>query len=630
MFPNNSATYQPLEENGPAVSPPSSRRKQGVSTHTARRNLFEREWSKYLSLIGLLVTTVLSTWLLVANDRNLQVSGRLARFAQNQRASTQIIVTILSVFLSVLHTYPLATLINFSARFALVKRGFTLDGLKFWTALGGGVPNWSLPPGRIIVLVLFWALCIVPQSFWTGALTPIDSSRVISGGALKISVPNYSAGNKTGWQVQWRESRDATQNVHGIFSFAPVRFFQGRVIANAAGASSIDGSPQDHTKQDKTGYLYRGRSYGVGASVGLVTEAIQAKGYQYNETGYLTEISCARNPDPDWYLKPSSTDFPAMYLATSYKKKGGYYLAGLDADENIVAVNFKGCGDLVAKTRLSPAGCISTLEVATGKNYVDLNSTMCNVTLTPRTFDVNVNATEKLITVQPLDTSLVVQVDDSGWMAYHAVDSLLVTSFMEGTMWTSVYGNALLSNINNIKNQSTNPLTETELMRGISEAFTSMVDDYLALFASAQLMIANDTRTTSLDISIDTVIIGESIYIICLVVSNAAVIMLFLLTALLTKGWKNLPVFDHTDVKSVIIASSIKSQGIGATAVQRHAVTGTEWVGNSGDKKVGSIMVQLTIEDGVQLSQKQRNSELGAAAQVRSTELQDVQYAQIP
>lgn len=71
-------------------------------------------------------------------------------------------------------------------------------------------------------------------------------------------------------------------------------FSQGAFLVQASTASSRDGSIPTHPKLDLTTYQFAGRSYGVGASVGLHTPT-EVQSFQYFEDGYLTSVECMTN-----------------------------------------------------------------------------------------------------------------------------------------------------------------------------------------------------------------------------------------------------------------------------------------------------------------------------------------------
>lgn len=78
-----------------------------------------------------------------------------------------------------------------------------------------------------------------------------------------------------------------------MFSFEPQFLQHGLILDSASRASSLESIQNPnvnttvvHAKLDATGYSYVNRSYGVGASVGLVDAFAQgANAYSYQEIG---------------------------------------------------------------------------------------------------------------------------------------------------------------------------------------------------------------------------------------------------------------------------------------------------------------------------------------------------------
>jgi hypothetical protein len=68
-------------------------------------------------------------------------------------------------------------------------------------------------------------------------------------------------------------------------------------------ASTVGDQARNHSKIDKSGFAYVGRSYGVGASVGLELLSDGAENtlrYNYSEPGYLTTAKCIYNSTSAW------------------------------------------------------------------------------------------------------------------------------------------------------------------------------------------------------------------------------------------------------------------------------------------------------------------------------------------
>lgn len=111
---------------------------------------------------SLLVTILNTTW-----------SDPLLSFVINNRATTNIIVSLISVFLASLSVYTATKLINLAVRTHFMEHSLTLKVISFIRAistssLAGGIPA-AMPVTSLTVVLAF----TLPYVLWTGALTPI-------------------------------------------------------------------------------------------------------------------------------------------------------------------------------------------------------------------------------------------------------------------------------------------------------------------------------------------------------------------------------------------------------------------------------------------------------------------------
>lgn len=554
------------------------------------------ELSKYLAVPCLTVTTAIALYLLVAARKNDTYSGSLYDFVSANRATTQIIVQVIASVLGALHLYVLTSLINFFTRLRLQMSPMKLDTIKLWTAASSLRMDWRLPLGSWPILCAFLIVALIPPALWAGAVTPVVTYKIVSS---SIAIPVY-ASDPSGlyWNRTWDPFRDAniTRNDKGTFSYVPGVAIQGIILNNAASATSTNGSLQEHRKNDASRLSYSGRSYGVGASAGVMnltlTAAESTKGYAYFEKGYQSNVSCIRNSSSAWTIQqgPALDDstYPNMYLAIGYlpntdtanRTPDFYYTLGLDTtlDSKIVA--------LLGRT----ANGRSVVAIAVGEAvgpYTSLQNIQCEVTFTPMNFSVNVNTDELVITVTPvgpaddIDPTSSITGPGQGVLIQETMMSLTQVSMINTDSYTSIVGDALLSEVANVAVATNTPLSGTAaVMTGIAHAFESMIDDILGAYSSAQLMIAGSDRpetsrtTTDVSAAINAVRIGNREYIYTILAVNGLLILLFAAETIRTRGWRNLPAFDSQDVKSVIVGSYIGSAGAGQTMVVSHAVSG--------------------------------------------------------
>lgn len=159
--------------------------------------------------------------------------------------------------------------------------------------------DWSLPLGSRLILCALLVVALIPPALWAGAVTPVVTGKIVSS---SIAIPVY-ASDPTGlyWNRTWDPFRDAnlTRNDKGTFSYAPGVAIQGIILQNAASATSTNGSLQEHRKNNVSRLSYSGRSYGVGASAGIMNLTLEAaetiKEYAYFEKGYQSNVSYIRN-----------------------------------------------------------------------------------------------------------------------------------------------------------------------------------------------------------------------------------------------------------------------------------------------------------------------------------------------
>lgn len=186
---------------------------------------------------------------------------------------------------------------------------------------------------------------------------------------------------------------------YGSFSYNPVFTILGSLLDNAAAATAPNVSTQTHRKLDNTGYTYQGRSYGIGASIGL-TEVPQhgiLQNFTFLESGYMSDITCWYNHTMDFHVEqiPRGLDgYPYMWLANGHISNGGYeavLLPGYDDSE------------IVALLGHNPQWGIATGQDAT--KYAQVNQTACEVIFNKQTFVAAVDSAQHLITVDALQNN---------------------------------------------------------------------------------------------------------------------------------------------------------------------------------------------------------------------------------
>lgn len=115
----------------------------------------ENTWLKHLSPLGLLLTTLVSTSVLVGLVREWKITGQTCHAITSSRATTQFIVSIIGNFLGGIFVAVFCQLVNRATRLKL-SRPVSLDLLAFWHALSTKSLDWHLPPSFLLFLVVFY------------------------------------------------------------------------------------------------------------------------------------------------------------------------------------------------------------------------------------------------------------------------------------------------------------------------------------------------------------------------------------------------------------------------------------------------------------------------------------------
>lgn len=592
----------------------------------------EKPWVKFAIVLGLILTTVVSTAVMAGLQNGWMIQGSLYDSINNARATTQLVVHIISGGLGTIHVVAVTQVINFASRRALMRKPASLGQLTLWNSLSTARLSWSVRGADLPLMVIFYIAALAPPALWAGALTPVPASTTVTKTAVSIRIPQYTNNSYGFWsQNDFYNESAADMNRKGSFSYLPLQHRLGYLITDGSRASSVDEQPQSYAKNDNSNYTFIGRSYGVGSSVGLTDDTIQTtnrtSGYQYLETGYYTMVECIYNSSSQWGLLLVQNgsggqvwQTPFSYLATGPGPNTtidptcingpltdcpGIITAGLGGDEQIVAAGWwasaeSGLADkglplpanYIGKTR--PGLSKAFMALTAGSKYLNLNNTQCGISMIPTLFSIQVDVDNRKIYVSPQNKTNIKDIEPSGFVADSASAVLGIMSAIDPTLHEPLIGTILGRNIENILQQQnpTHTTSETTL-GGIAESLQVLIDDYLIATASAQLMVANDSYIFSPTVSSKALSIGQKAYVIAIIAINAATIIVFFEEVVRTRSWKNLPTFNYSDVKSVIIASSLGGQDIAEAVLRR-----SNLVHNSIHDVPSPVKVMLRAEDG--------------------------------
>lgn len=106
-------------------------------------------------------------------------------------------------------------------------------------------------------------------------------------------------------------------------------------------------------------------------------------------------------------------------------------------------------------------------------------------------------------------------------------------------LYTSLLGNTFKQNIqalgNNTASNDINAYPIEQVLRGVQDSLTSMLDNSLLAFSIAQLMIAHDVYSVPVSLESSAVRIGQSGYIYAVAAVNFAMVLVSLLELVRTK-----------------------------------------------------------------------------------------------
>ena len=545
----------------------------------------------------------MSSALLSKIDQPAYINDNLYHFIEFNRPSAQAILHILATILGFLDIYALTSAFNFTIRSTITQRATSLDRLTCWGAISQRAVNLNLPPGYLVLALIFSVTIPVPATFWNSALTPTLSSRRVN---MTVNVPYYAPDpNGTYWNRSWM-SKPFNPNPHpvyrhqlGTFSYTPA-FDRGESMINKAAEHLFDhsSSTKGIPRSDKTGFTYSNRPRGVGASVGLVQPTTSQEyrnilAYNYTEIGYDTDVSCIFNSSSQWIVlsdQPNKASYgPAPYLcqgSTPDDAKDWHPQYTATGDASIVCMN--GHPD-----RSDPKGQGIVTVAAGGGSYIPLNLTQCKVNFQPTLLQVNVDLGPSSINVAALDSAVDMDPtanenmtyrvyncntlgpslasDDilkyhcdwydaqghpgSGTISHLALRQLNDLSMMDNSLYQSNVGEMFLSNTiyktlhgsetwydtNDFETNVLHQILDHDAwLNSIETVIASLLDDSLLAFSSAQIILQNATKPQNGIMTVGAIRFGTRGYTYAIFAVNLVIVVIFLEEMLRTNGWKHL------------------------------------------------------------------------------------------
>ncbi|WXC67011.1 hypothetical protein SNK03_012783 [Fusarium graminearum] len=543
--------------------------------------------SDYNTFISLVFTTPLATTLLCLSLNGTLFSGAFLKFVNDNRPSVQFAVQIMANMMSALQIVVICRVINLGVRRRLKTRSMSLDLMRAW--MDAMIPriNWDLPFVYILLLGLLVSVSMVLSAIWAAAMTPVETFEYIEG---TVQIPSWD--NLTHIKEYPSEVGSVGPTKHtalGKFTYSVGIQMLGSLLASAASASPIHNSTRNHEKLDQTGYSYIGRSYGVGSSPGLGEVHFQTGrsvlGWQYQEVGYRAKVNCIYNASSDFKLYQEDSSMRWAAQGELPDSDDGYEYStyiGFGDGNAVVAIgvaHFKDKDAIVAPER-------KYIGFASGGFYKFLNTTQCEVEFEPTLFNVTVSSRGKNITVVPTNDTRVRDMDPTRWIKGTVLRQFELIANDETNLYVSTVGTAFNASITDhrLRLETNNTLTSRTsanvTLEGVENVITAMVDDMLVAYASAQFMVGEFKDEVKGSIRVTAIIIGEKKFAIAAFSLNMAIVALFLIEAIRTRGWKDITEFDPSDIRHVMIAAS---EG-GASLAQ---------VGFSNRDKLGKINVRV-------------------------------------
>ncbi|EDU41029.1 hypothetical protein PtrSN002B_008117 [Pyrenophora tritici-repentis] len=562
------------------------------------RSMKYSHWGRYNTFYGLSLTTTLSTILLLAQLYEWRVTGQLFALANKFPGSAALVVQLLAASFGLLHLAVICKLFNYALRIRLARVSVSLDVLRTWVFMTLMKVDWDLPL-RFFFPVLFTAfLSLVPAALWAGAMTASVSTTVQGGSLLIPSFEDVSLIKE--YPMMIGSAGPSLRTQKGFFTYSVGQQQSGQILAAAAEASS-GLEPHIHRKPDNTQFSYLGRSYGVGAAVGLMDQSITsntyAAGYIYEEMGYLANVTCSYNRTSDFTLSGPVNEW--IYAASGNlpdSEEGPEYSNYIGHDgKAIVAIG-------VAFSERSPRRYLS---IAAGEAYAFLNNTQCEFDFTPTLFNITVDIGSLNITVTPVKT--VPDFNPERNITRTVLRQFELMSNDMTNLYVSLLGEAFNSSIAAYRmsraSQNLSATTEEEgVMHAVSESMISMADTMLVAYASAQLMVGKMSVQKPAEVHIYALKFGQPIYIYAIFTFNLLVICAVAFEAMRTSGWSGLGRFNYLDPRDLIIAASRGGADIASAAddiMERREGRRMKhlWLLSDPDVGNGSLIVNLKGDD---------------------------------
>ncbi|KAF2134976.1 hypothetical protein P153DRAFT_372215 [Dothidotthia symphoricarpi CBS 119687] len=517
----------------------------------SRKVTHQTIWPAILVFIGLTIPTTFSVLVLASSVRGWTFPYSTYNFITRNRASVQLVIQLLSNGLALVNTTILCNLINRATRIRWKNTPASLNIIRFWNGLCVRSIDWTIPLHLLLPLLAFIVLTAAPSAIWVGALTPV-AINVTSYNVIDIPTYGQTANIKE-WPSEIGAQGPILSTTQGLFSYSVALQLQASLLTAASSATTVDGSVRQHAKLDKSRFTYFGRSYGVGASVGLNDLDFQKNpylAYTYQEIGFETTVTCIKNSSSEFMLMETGDTF-------LYRAYGRLPNSGNKGPEDSVYIGHSTDSILAIGVGRNPEDPRRMLAITAGDSYAHLNTTQCSMEFQPTIFDVDVDIRTRNISVTPLRKADEFYPSSSN-LTQTAMRQFELISNVQTNMYASVLGNAFNSSITDYITASTSQAITLEdaTLPGLENALTVMLDDMLVAYASAQLIIQKDIKPVNMQITKSALRVGEDVYIYAIFAINAFIILLVIMEYVRTRNWKEVPMIDYLDPGALMVGSA--------------------------------------------------------------------------
>ena len=229
----------------------------------------------------------------------------------------------------------------------------------------------------------------------------------------------------------------------------------------------------------------------------------------------------------------------------------------------------------------------NVILVTAGSSYNDLNNTQCEVSLVPNLFTVSVEVANKFISVHPINVTNIAgstsaSFDPTSGLADTIMNQLNGLSMISTSLYTSVVGDALLTNIRSATTNTFSAYSHA-VLAAIADSFSMMIDDILLFIGSSQFFVPNasagDTSSVDAHLTVRAVRLGEAKYVYAIFTICVVLLVAVAVEACRTRVWRSLPRWDYMDATCLVLASAVAGGDLVNEMCRDRGGREIEWTG---------------------------------------------------